>query len=73
MKNRYHTWEHKPTNIDHIDEELEELLCTRYPWKGEPEIDADTVKIDNPELRPFIKNNKQYKNVIARHEWTPEH
>ena len=70
MRNRYHTWEHKPTNIDHIDEELEELLCTRYPWKGEPEIDIDTVKIDNPELRPFIRTQLQkYKNVIAKHEW----
>ena len=70
MKNRYHTWEHKPINIDHIDDELEELLCTRYPWKGEPEIDVDTVKIDNPELRPFIRSQLQtYKNVIAKHEW----
>ena len=70
MKNRYHTWKHKPTNVDYIDEDLEELLCTRYPWKGEPEIDISTVKIDDPELRPFIRSQlTQYKNVIARHEW----
>ena len=72
LLNIYDTWVHKPANIDHVDDELDELLCTRYPWKGEPEpdINVDAIKIPDPELRPFIKSQlRQYNHVIAKHEW----
>ena len=70
LVNKYDLWEHKPHNIDHVDTELDELLCTRYPFKGEPELDIRNVKIDNPELSTFIKAQLvEYKDVIARHEW----
>ena len=68
--NRYETWEHKPTNYDHIESELDTLPGTNYPWKGEPKLDVDSIEIDNPDLRPFLKYQlKQYSEVIAKHEW----
>ena len=69
-KNRYETWEHKPTNLDHIESELDDLSCSNYPWKGEPDIDIDAVHVENDYLRPFIhKQLQEHKAIIAKHEW----
>ena len=68
--NRFETWEHKPRNIDYVDNELDALLCTRYPWKGEPEIDISKVTVKDQDLAPYVHNQlKQYKTCIAKHEW----
>ena len=68
--NKYETWEHTPTNYDHIDTELDDEACTNYPWKGEPELDINAVQIENEDLRPFLRAKlKHYSDVIARHEW----
>ena len=68
--NKYETWEHKPQNLDYIDEELDELRCTNYPVAGQPDLDLDAVRIPNPQLEPFIREQlTQYKDVIAKHEW----
>ena len=70
LVNKYHVWEHKPHNIDHIDTELDDLLCTKYPYKGEPDIDISKVKVKDPELAPFIHEQLQeHKDVLAKHEW----
>jgi len=68
--NKYETWEHKPTNYDHVETELDPLPGTNYPWKGEPKIDVDSIEIDNTDLKPFLKAQlREYSEVIARHEW----
>ena len=69
-REEYDTWEHKPSNIDFTEGELDDLSCSNYPLKNEPEIDITAVKIENEELRPFIQLQlKEYKDVIAKHEW----
>ena len=70
LVNKYEVWEHKPANVDHIEEDLDDLSCSNYPWKGEPELDLSKVRIENDTLRPFLREQlEQYKDVIARHEF----
>ena len=70
LVNKYEVYEHKPSNIDHIESELDDLPCSNYPWKGEPELDLSKVRIENNDLKPFLQAQLQeYKDVIAKHEF----
>ena len=50
LVNKYHVWEHIPSNLDHVENDLDDLPCTNYPWKGEPDIDLTNVRIENDKL-----------------------
>ena len=68
--NRYDIWEHKPANLDYVEQELDDLRCTNYPLPGKTDVNIDAVNIPNPRLEPFIRRQlAQYKEVIAKHEW----
>ena len=70
LVNKYDIWEHKPSNIDHVESELDELPCTNYPWKGEPKLDLTKIRIEDPELQTFIRAElEHYSEVIAKHEF----
>ena len=70
FRNKYETWEHVPSNLDHVDNELDDLPCSNYPWNGEPDIDISQINIKNEQLRPFLRRQLQdYQDVIAKHEW----
>ena len=70
LVNKYEVWEHKPSNIDHVESELDDLPCSNYPWKGEPKLDLSKVRVEDDELRPFIQQQlEQYREVIAKHEF----
>ena len=35
LTNRFHVWEHELHNLDYVDGELDDLLCTRCSFGGE--------------------------------------
>ena len=70
LTNKFYEYTHEPQNIDHQDDELDTLLCSRYPKEDEPDIDISKVIVKEPQLRDFIHERlSQYQDVLAKHEW----
>ncbi len=70
LVNKYEEYIHKPHTIDHVDHELDELLCSQYPVKNEPNIDISKIYVKPDKLRSFVHNllNK-HQNNLAKHEF----
>ena len=70
LQRTYTEYKHNPTNIDNIEQELDDLLCSNYPLVVEPKLDFSNLKIDDPTLSPFIiKQLQEYESIIAKHEF----
>ncbi|MCP5008180.1 MAG: hypothetical protein GY941_30240, partial [Planctomycetes bacterium] len=70
LQRTYCEYVHNPTNIDNVDGELDDLLCSNYPLVTEPKLDFSDLKIENEEFRAFvIAQLQQYETVVARHEF----
>ena len=72
LTNRFHVWEHQPHNLDYVNKELDDLLCTECPFEGEKirPIDFSKVIVKDPELEPFVHHKlKEYHECVAKHEW----
>ena len=80
LTNRYETYEHVPSNIDDINEELDDLSCQLYPLfeteeekkkrREQEKLDVKQIKVAHSGLRDFVHHQvDEYQELIARHEW----
>ena len=70
LQKTFNEYVHNPTNIDNIEQELDDLLCSNYPLVVEPRLDFSKLKIDDPTLSDFIiRQLKEYESIIAKHEF----
>ena len=71
LTNRFAEYEHKPVNLDAIDDELDDPTCCNYPlFDQEPKLDISSIKVPIAELREFVHQQiESHQHLIADHEW----
>ena len=66
-------YEHIPTNVDDVNDELDDLACSLYPIfeaESQSKVDVDSVVVKIPELRSFVHDQiRNHSDLIAEHEW----
>ncbi len=70
LQRTYQEYIHNPTNIDNVECELDDLLCSNYPLIDEQKLDFSDLRIENPLLGDFVKDQlSQYETIVAKHEF----
>ena len=71
LTNQFHEYKHAQSNLDHVEDELLELACSKYPhFEREPDIDISQVNVGKAALREFVHDTlRKHRKVIAKHEF----
>ena len=70
LTNQYNEYTHSVSNIDHVEEELDELACTNYPVTDSLyALDINQITVQNAELTETVHQHlHSYKEVLAQNE-----
>ena len=75
LSNQFAKYEHTPTNVDDINDDLDDLACSYYPiFEEKDTFDVETVHVKLPELRSFVHSQiRKHRELFAEHEWDSGH